>query len=340
MLEEKILKTIKDNNLIEENDKIVLGVSGGPDSIAMFHVMNKLSKKLNFEIVVCHVNHGIREEATEDEQYVEMWCKKFDVPFFVLHCDVKKIAKDEKLGVEETGRKVRYNFFEEIAKKTGSNKIAIAHNKNDNAETVIMNVMRGSGTKGWCGIRARQGKYIRPLIECLREEIEEYCKENNLEPRIDKTNFENDYTRNKVRNIVIPYIKQEFNPNIVNTLERLSNIMIEQEEYINEEVEKQYKNILINEIKTDENEYNSIVLDLKKFNGLPALIEKKVILKVVQTIFGTTQRIEKIHLEDIIKLCNNNIGNKYLTPNKNLKIVIKNKQIHINKVKWSIRSNS
>ena len=117
MLEEKVLKFIKDNNLIEENDKIVLGVSGGPDSIAMFYVLNNLSKSLNFDIVVCHVNHGIREEATIDEQYVEKWCNKFDVPFFVLHCDVKKIAKDEKLGVEEAGRKVRYDFFEEIAKK-------------------------------------------------------------------------------------------------------------------------------------------------------------------------------------------------------------------------------
>ena len=196
-----------------------------------------------------------------------------------------------------------------------------------------MNIMRGCGTIGLCGIKSKQGKYIRPLIECTREEIEEYCNENNLEPRIDKTNFENEYTRNKIRNIVIPYIKQEFNPNIVNTFDRLSKIMLEQEEFIDVETEKQYKNILISEIKTDENEYNSIVLDLRKFNLLTSLIEKKIILKSVQKIFGTTQRIEKIHLEDIIKLCNNNIGNKFLMPNKNLKIVIKNKQIHINKVK-------
>ena len=109
--------------------------------------------------------------------------------------------------------------------------------------------------------------------------------------------------------------------------------MKEQEEYIQEETDKQYKNILINEIKSDENEYNIIVFDLKKFNKLPKIIEKKVILLAIQNIFGTVKRIEKIHLEDIVKLCNNNIGNKYLTPNKNLKIVIKNKQIHISKLK-------
>ena len=330
---EKVLDLIRRDNLIEKNDKVLLGVSGGPDSIAMLHVLNKLSKELDFEIVVAHVNHGIRAEAEEDEQYVEKWCQKLGVNFFAGHFKVEELAKQQKLGVEEMGRKVRYDFFDEIALKTGSNKIAIAHNKNDNAETIIMNIMRGSGSKGLCGIASKQGKYIRPLIECSREEIEEYCKKENLEPKIDKTNFENEYTRNKIRNIVIPYIKEEFNPSIIDSLKRLSEIMEEQEEYIENEAEKQYKNVLDQEIKLNENEYNIVVLDLKKFNDLPKLIEKKVILKAIQRIFGTTKRIEKIHLEDIIKLCNNNIGNKYLTPNKNLKIVIKNKKIFINNVK-------
>ena len=333
MLEEKILEFIKKNNLIEPNDKVVLGVSGGPDSISMLFILNKFSKKLNFEIVVAHINHGIREEATDDEQYVERWCQKLAIPFFVLHSEVEKLAKIQKLGTEEMGRKVRYDFFEEIARKTNSNKIATAHNKNDNCETIIMNMMRGSGIKGLCGIPSKQGKYIRPLIECSREEIEEYCAKQNLDPRIDKTNFENDYTRNKIRNIVIPYIKEEFNPNIINTMARLSEIMKEQDEYVEEEAEKQYKNILIDEIKSKENEYNNIILDLKKFNELPILIEKKILLLAIQKIFGTVKRIEKIHLEDMIKLCNRNIGNKYLTPNKDFKIVIKNKQIHINKLK-------
>ena len=333
MLEEKVLKFIKENNLIEENDKVVLGVSGGPDSIAMFYILNKLTKHLKFEIFVAHINHGIREESTDDEQYVENWCKKLNVPFFTLNCKVKELAKDQKMGLEETGRKVRYDFFDEIAKKTGSNKIAIAHNKNDNVETIIMNIMRGSGSKGLCGINARQGKYIRPLIGITREEIEDYCTRENLEPRIDKTNFENIYTRNKVRNIVIPYIKEEFNPNILTTLERLSEIIKEQEEFIKDETMKYYKNILVDEIKSKENEYNIIILDLKKFNQLPKIIEKNIVFIAIQKLFGTTKSIEKIHVEDIIKLCNNNIGNKYLTPNKNTKIVIKNKQIIIEKLK-------
>ena len=333
MIKNKILETIKKYKLIESNDKVVLGVSGGPDSIVMFYILNELSEVLNFEIFVAHINHGIRKESTDDEKYVEKWCEKFGVKFFPLHVNVQQIAKNQKLGLEEAGRKIRYDFFDEVSKKVGANKIAVAHNKNDKAETIIMNILRGSGSKGLCGIQPKQNNIVRPLIEISRLEIEEFCNEKKLEPRIDKTNFENEYTRNKIRNIVIPYIKEEFNPNILNSLDRLSEIMIEQEEYIFQETEIQYKNILINEIKSSENEYNIIVLDLKKFNKLPKLIEKKVILLSIQKLFGTVKRIEKIHLEDIIKLCNNNIGNKYLMPNKNLKIVIKNKQIHIDKLK-------
>lgn len=333
MLKEKVLGMIQRENLIEENDKIVLGVSGGPDSMAMLHILNQLSPKLHFQIIVAHINHGIREEATEDEQYVEKWCQKFQIPFYAWHGKVEEIAKLEKKGVEEKGREIRYQFFDEIAQKVNANKIAIAHNQNDNGETMMMNLIRGCGSKGLCGISAKQGRYIRPLIECSREEIEEYCKQESLNPKIDKTNFSNDYTRNKMRNIVIPYIQKEFNPNIIVNLENLSKIMREQEAYIQQEAERQYKNILIDEIKSNENEYTSIILDLKKFNGLPKLVEKKVLLKAIQKLFGTIKKIEKVHLEDMIQLCNNNIGNKYLTPNKNLKIVIKNKQIHINKIK-------
>ena len=270
MIKSKVLETIKKYNLIEKGDKIVLGVSGGPDSITMFYILNEFTKILDFEIYVAHINHGIREESTDDEKYVENCCKKFDVPFFVLQSNVEEIAKAQKLGVEETGRKIRYDFFDEVAKKVSANKIAVAHNKNDNSETIIMNI--------------------------LREEIEDFCSKEKIEPRIDKTNFENEYTRNKIRNIVIPYIKNEFNPNIVNSLERLSEIMREQEEFIEEEAEKQYKNILINEIKLNENEYNIIIIDLKKFNCLPKIIEKKIILLSIQKLFGTVKRIEKIRI--------------------------------------------
>ena len=340
---EKVLKTIEQYNLIEDGDKIVLAVSGGPDSIAMLDILNKLRKnynteekqvkekhngrnrkinKIDFQICVAHVNHMIREEAKSDEKYVENYCKKNGIEFYSKSIDVQKIANNKKIGTEEAGRAVRYEFFDEILEKTKSNKIAIAHNKNDRAETIIMNTLRGSGISGLKGIEPKRGKYIRPLIECERIEIEKYCEQNKLEPRIDKTNFENIYTRNKIRNIVIPYIKEEFNPNIVNTLERLSQLICEEEEYIEDQVRKIYNSILIEEKE------EQIILDIKEFNKQEKVIKSRVLLYTITKLFGNSKNIEKVHIEDIIKLCENNIGNKYLTPNKKIKILVKNQKIY------------
>ncbi len=323
-MEDRILQTINKYNLIEFGDKIVLGVSGGPDSVCMLMVLNKLKEKLGFDIVVGHVNHGLRENAKLDEKYVLELTQKLGIKCFVCHANIEEEAKKQKRGIEETGRIIRYNFFEEILKQENANKIAIAHNSNDNVETIIMNIMRGSGTSGLKGIEPKNGIYIRPLIEIKRDDIEEYTKE--FHPRHDESNDENEYTRNKIRNIVIPYIKSEFNPNILDTITRLSSISKEEGEYLELKTKEAYQRMLI-----EENE--QIILDLKKFNSEELVIRKRIILYSINRLFGSTKGIEKIHIDDIIKLCSNNIGNKHLTPNKNTKIVIKNKQINIISVK-------
>ena len=328
----KVLDTIKNYDMIEEGDKIVLGVSGGPDSICMLDILNCLKNKncqkdpallTNFDSVVAHVNHMIRDEAIDDELFVKDYCEKNGVEFYSKSIDVQKLANNNKIGTEEAGRLARYDFFEEVLDRTGSNKIAIAHNKNDKAETIIMNLLRGSGVSGLKGIEPKRDKFVRPLIECDRSEIEEYCKERELNPRIDKTNFENIYTRNKVRNVVIPYIKDEFNPNIINTLDRLSKLVCEEEEYIDKQISKIYKNIIIEETKNKQ-----IILDLKMFNNQEKVIKSKLVLYTITELLGSAQGIEKIHIEDIIKLCGNNIGNKYLTPNKKIKVLVKNHKIY------------
>ena len=328
-MKQKVIETIRKYNLIEDGDKIVLGVSGGPDSISMLNILREIrdEKIIKFEIYVAHINHMIREEAIDDEKYVENYCCKNNIKCYIKRIDVVKIANDKKIGTEEAGRKARYEFFEEILKKTNSNKIAIAHNKNDKIETIIMHLLRGSGLSGLKGIEPiRNNKFIRPLIECERSEIEQYCEKYDLNPRIDKTNFENEYTRNKIRNIVIPYIKQEFNPNIVQTLSRLSDVATEEIEYISKQTQKIYQQILIKK------EDKQILLNLKKFNEQEKIIKSQLILLTTKQLMGSTQGIEKIHIEDIIKLCSNNVGNKYLTPNKNIKILIKDKKINFIKI--------
>ena len=322
-MENKILEIIKKYNLIENEDKIVVGVSGGPDSITLLNILKNIkeSKYINFEIVVCHINHMIRQEAIEDEEYVKKYCKDNNIECYVKRIEVEKMAETQKIGTEEAGRKARYEFFNEILEKTNSNKIATAHTANDNAETVLMNIIRGSGTTGLKGIEAKRDNLIRPLIESTREEIEDYCKENNLNPRIDKTNFENIYTRNKVRNMLIPYIKENFNPNIIDSINRLSNLSKQENTYLDHITEKTYNTLLLEE-KNDE-----IILDLKAFNSQELVIKNRVVLYNINKVLGTRSGIEKKHIEDIIKLCSNNIGNKFLIPNKKVKILVKNKKI-------------
>lgn len=320
-MKDKVIETIKKYELIQAKDKIVLGVSGGPDSISMLDILRQIREEFDFEIVVAHINHMIRKEAIQDEEYVKKYCEKNNIKCFVKRIDVIDIANNKKIGTEEAGRLVRYEFFDEVLKQTGSNKIAIAHNKNDKVETIIMHVLRGSGLSGIKGIEPIRGNIIRPLIECKREEIEKYCDENRLEPRIDKTNFENDYTRNKIRNIVIPYIEKELNPNIIETIDRLSEVVKKEDRYLEKVALDVYDKILIKQ------ELGQIILELKGFNEQDEVIKSRIILYTVKKLFGSSQGIEKIHINDIIKLCNNNIGNKYLTPNKKIKILVKDKKI-------------
>lgn len=349
-----VKNTIKKYQLIEKQDKIVVGVSGGPDSMCLLSSLKEIyaqkcpkslkspqSPQRNPEpmgtspkkpgtggddeakIVVAHVNHMLRKEADEDEQYVKNYCEKNGIEFYSKSIDVKKLAHTNKIGEEEAGRMARYEFFEEVLNKTNATKIAVAHNKNDKIETIFMHTLRGSGIEGLKGMEPKRANIIRPLIECERIEIENYCKENNLNPRIDKTNFENIYTRNKIRNVVIPYLQEEFNPNIIKTLDRLSGIITQEDEYMEKQTKIAYEKIIRKEIPKQE-----IIIDLKTFNLLETVIKARLIRYIIKRLLGSTNHIEKIHIEDIIKLCGNNIGNKYLTPNKNIKILLKNHQVH------------
>lgn len=326
MLENKVRKTIRKFNLIEENDSIVVGVSGGPDSMTLLSILLKIKAEYNLRIYVAHVNHMLRENAIKDEEYVKEFCEKNNIELFIKKANISEIAHKRKIGLEEAGRNIRYNFFEEVLENTKSNKIAIAHNLNDKIETMIMNTLRGSGISGLKGIEARRKKYIRPLIEIERREIEEYCEKNKINPRHDESNDDNTYTRNKIRNIVIPYIKNEFNPNIVKTLNRLSEIIKEDDEYVQSETEKIFKEIALT------NEKNKIEFNPKKFNEQEKVIQKNLILLAIKKVKGSTQGIEKVNIDDIIKLCNNNIGNKLIRPTKQLEIGIKNKKIYIKNI--------
>lgn len=232
----KVKNTIEKFNMFSSNDKILIGVSGGPDSITLLNILYKLG----YNICVAHVNHGLRENAESDELFVKNFCEERKIPCFIKRVKLKEIDSD--MTLEELGRKVRYDFFYEILNQESCTKIATAHNANDNAETVIMNIIRGSGLSGLKGIEpVRNNIIVRPLIEVTRKEIEAYCAAEGLTPCHDETNDEAIYTRNKVRLELLPYIEKNINSNVIMNINRMAEILSAEEEFIERQVNIAYE---------------------------------------------------------------------------------------------------
>ena len=196
-MKDKVKKYIDDNGLINKNDKILVALSGGPDSVCMLHMLYRLKVELGIELGAMHINHMLRGvEAKEDSIYTEKLCNELGIEYYVREIDIDKIAKEKGISLEVCGREERYTAFREICKEHNYNKLAVAHNANDQAETVLMRMMRGAGLEGLTGIKAkREDGVIRPILCLNREEIEKYCEEYMLNPRIDKSNYERVYSR-------------------------------------------------------------------------------------------------------------------------------------------------
>lgn len=276
----------------------MIGLSGGPDSVCLFSVLNELKGEMGFRIHAVHVNHGLRPGAAdEDQKYVEELCEKYGVPCSTFAYDCNEIAEKENLSTEEAGRKVRYGSFRKVAEgliaegaDKNSVKIAVAQNADDQAETVLLRLLRGTGTDGLAGMAYSRKEQnicvIRPLLDTWRKDIEVYCRENNLAPRTDKTNLEPIYTRNKVRLQLIPYLKENFNENIMETLNRLSQIAGEDKEYLWQCAEEAYKGLLV----------SPGILDQKGLAELAAPVRHRVIMKALQEQ-GLSQDVTYTHLE-------------------------------------------
>lgn len=213
----QIDRAISDFSMLKRGGKIVVGLSGGADSITLIHY---LKHGLNREVIACHINHNLRgEESQHDSRFVSLFCEKEEIPLFVKDADVEGYAKAESMSIEEAGRTIRYRFFEEIALSQQADYIATAHTLSDNAETVLLNLTRGTGLLGLCGIPPLRGKIIRPLIYCTRQDIEEYCRKNALDYVVDSSNLDSSYSRNNIRNNIIPVLKQ-INPSFEGTMGR------------------------------------------------------------------------------------------------------------------------
>lgn len=261
MNKEDVLSVIKRYNMLENCDRIVVGLSGGADSVCLLSVLNSLKAEYGFSLVAAHINHGIRgAEAQRDEESCKRLCESLNVPLEILHADIPTLSKQQGIGEEECGRIVRYDFFRSLAGERG--KIATAHNLNDNAETLLLNLVRGAGSKGACGIPPVRDNIIRPLIETDRKSIEKYCEENKLQYVTDSTNLECEYSRNKIRIKVLPTLC-EINQNAVGALSGFASRMREQEAFLESVVNEKYA-LCVKNSELYEAEFSALDIFLKK----------------------------------------------------------------------------
>ena len=296
------IENIKKHKLLNINDTVVIGVSGGADSVVLLDVIYKISMlcHYNFNIKVAHVNHQIRETAIRDQLFVEELCKKYGVEYHCRSIDVESFGKENNMSCEEAGRKIRYDFFRELAGEHG--KIATAHNANDNAETVLMRFFRGTGLKGLCGIAYKNNNIVRPILNVSRKDIEEYIKECHLTHITDETNLVPIYTRNKIRLNVIPMIENNFNPNFCNTVNNNIRAFNEDMDFISEHAQKSYEEVCYTN-------QNGVSINVEKFNTLHVAIQNRVVAMAIETVKGNATNISFANIDDVMSLFNKTNGN-------------------------------
>ncbi|MDD3270741.1 MAG: tRNA lysidine(34) synthetase TilS [Syntrophomonadaceae bacterium] len=276
----KVSQYIREQNLITPGDLVVAGTSGGPDSMALLHILIQLCPRLNFKLVVAHLNHGLRPEAAAEEKFVRDYCQIQQIPFYSRQADVQEMATREKKSLEEAGRDCRYQYFAELAAELGATRIATAHHQDDNAETVLLNIIRGSGIKGLRGIRPVNGIIIRPLLCVDKNEIESYLAENSIEYCIDLSNYSTDYLRNRIRHNLLPLLEQDYNPRMVNSLNQLADIAAAENDAMENETAHFWEELIIKQ------EAGEIILNIHAILELHPAFQRRIILKTLSAIQG------------------------------------------------------
>jgi tRNA(Ile)-lysidine synthase len=293
----KVLSTINKYQMISKGDKVLVGFSGGPDSIALLYSLNAQRDILGVKLYALHINHQLRAQAADaDERFTQVFCKAIGIKIKSVKVNVKDFALKNKMSIEEGARVIRYEYLEHEAKKLGCNKIALGHNANDNTETVILNLVRGAGLGGLSGIPPVRDTIIRPLIETNRKEITNYLEQRKLKYCQDLTNIELGYRRNYIRHKIIPLL-EKINPNLVKTVLRTSQIIRDTNHGILKMCEQAKKDILVKVTK------GSIVLDIKKLFAYNLLIRREIIKQMLP-------KMEFEQIESVLMLTKKSSGLK------------------------------
>ncbi|KAF0145543.1 MAG: tRNA(Ile)-lysidine synthase [Nitrospirae bacterium] len=318
----RVKATIKKHSMLREKDRVLAGLSGGPDSVCLLLLLNQLKDEYKLDLHAIYIDHGLRSEEIPDEiKFCKKLCENLNIPFITKSINVISYAKELGLNKQEAARELRYESFEDAALETGANKIALAHNADDQTETFFMRILRGSGQKGLSGIPPVRGKIIRPLIETERNEIEKFllqnaeCRPLNAEPQfmVDSSNIKKDYFRNWLRLSVMPEFTKK-NPDLIGTIGRMSEIIREEDNYLELIVTKTLMKLIPK--KTEK----TIELFLVPLENMDKVILRRVLRRAIDAVKGL-RGISFIHIEDIIGLIKNGDSGDRLYLPKGIRVI-------------------
>jgi len=293
---EKVQQTIREYRMFACKERVLVGISGGPDSTALLHLLSRLKDEYALQLWAAHLNHKIRgREAEEEARWTEQFAQKLKIPIIVDSFDVPLLAVRKKLSLEEAARQARYGFFERVADQLKIDKIALGHTASDQVETILMRLIRGCGLDGLSGIPPVRGKFVRPLIRIFREEIEEYCSENSLCPCTDSSNKDVFFLRNRIRLKLIPYLRENYNPQICKVLFQIGEILREENDFSQRETEKVFNSLC------EKREKDRIALGVQKLNGLHLALRRRAVREAIRLIKGS-RGVEFNHVSAILKI--------------------------------------
>lgn len=315
---DRVKNTIIKYDLIRKGDKILVGVSGGPDSIALLYILKELKSEYNLSISAVCVDHMFRGEESEKEaEFVKRLADEWEIESYIFKRNVPEIIKNTGLSPEDAGHRVRHQIYNELKEKFKFTKLALGHHAGDRAETILLHLVQGTGLKGLCSMPPKFDWTIRPLSEVTKEEILDFCQLKNLKYYLDPTNKETVYLRNKIRLNLLPYMEKELNPNIVSTLLRLEDVVSVDNDFLEKcTIESLDKVILVKD-------KDKFIIDLMKFNDLHLGIKRRIVRKIYRELKSESQGLSFIHVENVIKVAEKEAGAKKINLPQNI-VVKKN----------------
>ncbi len=315
ILEQRVLRFIQEHHLVSGGDKLLVAVSGGPDSVCLLHILVKLQRELEAKLQVAHLNHQLRGvESKADADYVSDLARQWGIPATIEGRDVKGYQAQQRLSLEEAAREVRYSFLTQVARSIGAERVAVGHTMDDHIETILMHLIRGTGTRGLRGLQpvtvwqsaANSLTIIRPLLEVSHQETEDYCHQHQLMPRLDASNLSLSPLRNRIRQQLLPLL-ESYNPRMAETLLRTGRIASDDIDFLDEQIARLWDEVAQQRGKT-------IILDKEGFDQMPSALQRYLLRASAEKLLGSAKDIEMRHIEEMMSLATKPAGKRLSLP--------------------------